>query len=608
MHALKADANPRTRTIYAPKPRLALTIGIVGHRPNRLPKAARAKVEAEIGEALRLVREAAQSALARHSGVFADPPPVLRVISPLAEGADRIAADAALDAGYKLTAILPFPAAEYEQDFADDSSLEHYRRLLARADAVLELPGERTGGSRAYEVAGHTLIDNADILLAVWDGGVTAGRGGTTEMVEHAAREGLPVMHVDATGEAPPRLLWRGLSEHYLGGGDLSDKPTAILREALGGVVEALVRPPGGGEAEKLKAFLAWPWKQLNWRLELPALLALLGLRRPRRTDLWPSPPDELAAVFARYSAERAPEAFSAVAAAYGWADAIAVRHAQIFRSAYTANFVLAASAVLMAAGSLIAMAFFGWPKWRFVLVEFFFILGIIANTWTGRRRDWHGRWMEAREVAERLRSAVPLWLLGVRATSAAGPETVWTGWYVRAHLRALGPRPGRLDRDARAKARETMNAIIKAQCGYHAHNARLMHRVEHRIERIGEVLFGFTLTVAGLYLVFAALRAGFAVNLTPPWWSPLVTGLTAGLPALAAATYGIRLIGDFAGSEQRSRRTVNSLMRISGALGEGANDLMHLRAAAAATSTEMLGDVEHWRLTSQTRELAIPG
>ena len=35
------DAQARASTASPPKPRLALTIGVVGHRPNRLPEAAK---------------------------------------------------------------------------------------------------------------------------------------------------------------------------------------------------------------------------------------------------------------------------------------------------------------------------------------------------------------------------------------------------------------------------------------------------------------------------------------------------------------------------------------------------------------------------------------
>lgn len=41
-----------THAHHPPKPRLARSVGVVAHRPNRLPQTARAKVAADVGELL----------------------------------------------------------------------------------------------------------------------------------------------------------------------------------------------------------------------------------------------------------------------------------------------------------------------------------------------------------------------------------------------------------------------------------------------------------------------------------------------------------------------------------------------------------------------------
>jgi hypothetical protein len=373
----------------------------------------------------------------------------------------------------------------------------------------------------------------------------------------------------------------------------------------MGKVVDLLVRPPEGDEGAKLKVFLEEQWQPRAIqpvRMVMPLMEALIGVRRPRLRDLRLDAPDKLAIGMVRH-VEPSLGKLGAASDGYGWADALGLYYAQTFRGAYIANFVFAALAVLMAAGSLIGAEVVGLPKLPFVFAEIAFIVGIIAITVIGRSRSWHRRWLEAREVAERLRAAVPLWLLGVRGSGASGPEPAWTGWYVRAHLRALGPHNGTLDADCLAAIARTLQGMLDEQRAYHAGNARHMHRVEHRVERIGEVLFGLTLAIALAYVVGAVTHMP-----TPAGWSHWVIALTAGLPALAAAMYGIRLIGDFSGGERRSRRTEEALRRIRHALQHGPKDLVQLRAAAAASAAAMLGDVEHWRLTSETRELAIPG
>ncbi|WP_421725685.1 hypothetical protein [Bauldia sp.] len=227
-----------------PKPPFALTIGVVGHRPNRLPETARATVETELDRLLDGLKQAADVTFARHAGVFSDRPPTLTMISALAEGADRMAAHAALRHGLKLAAALPFPANDYERDFEDADSQADFADLLGKAAAALVLPGDYDTEPRDYESVGLVILDNADLIVAIWDGGPSGGRGGTTELIERAATMGLPVAHIDATGANPTQLLWPDLADHPLTGGSLADTPARPVGDVLAMVVDAITRPP----------------------------------------------------------------------------------------------------------------------------------------------------------------------------------------------------------------------------------------------------------------------------------------------------------------------------------------------------------------------------
>ena len=80
-----------------PRPCLALRIGVTGHRPGpRLPAGEIDRVTAEVVSILDDVAEAARQAQQRYTDAFDPAPPDLRLVSALAEGADRIAAKAAL--------------------------------------------------------------------------------------------------------------------------------------------------------------------------------------------------------------------------------------------------------------------------------------------------------------------------------------------------------------------------------------------------------------------------------------------------------------------------------------------------------------------------------
>ena len=84
-------------------------------------------------------------------------------------------------------AVLPLPADNYEDDFATEASRDEFRTLLGRA-VRHEIVGPDAGGSResAYERAGHRVVDASDLLLALWDGEPSRGRGGTAEIIDYA--------------------------------------------------------------------------------------------------------------------------------------------------------------------------------------------------------------------------------------------------------------------------------------------------------------------------------------------------------------------------------------------------------------------------------------
>jgi len=101
----------------------------------------------------------------------------IEVVSCLAVGADRILARIAmreLRAGLK--AVLPLPADMYEVDFTPDSSKE-FRALLAEAvQTVLLAPAIRPA---AYNQGSEFVVDDADVLIGLWDGEPANGTAGT---------------------------------------------------------------------------------------------------------------------------------------------------------------------------------------------------------------------------------------------------------------------------------------------------------------------------------------------------------------------------------------------------------------------------------------------
>lgn len=190
------DGGTAMHSYWAGAGQAGLAVGVTGHRPPHLAPEHVTRLRDQAQLLLRSLREA--------QGPAVRP----RLVSALAEGADRHLADLALADGYTLHAVLPFLKAQYAADFGSPASVHEFERLLLRAWSVLELPGDRAEGDRAYEAAGHTVLEQSDVLIAVWDGAPARGRGGTAAMVVEAWRRRVPVLHLSARTDAAPTLLW----------------------------------------------------------------------------------------------------------------------------------------------------------------------------------------------------------------------------------------------------------------------------------------------------------------------------------------------------------------------------------------------------------------
>jgi len=259
-----------------PKPRLALRVGVIGHRPNRLQASDTAALTELLNKTLITIADGVQ-ALAHDDGMaefYSDATPQIRVVTGIAYGIDEMAMksvaflrDSATThddtpqayvkpTEWQLELVAPAPinvcAAYAWGDRPDKKSdldtqlasyLARWRWVQETANAVAELPivwahnqastrpmlpetlldalfaseAERLsatwGADRDYEIS-HTpaaefLLRNIDLLVAFWDGGQSAGAGGTVDIIERAHVNSVPVIlfKLDQTDTAPRRLV-----------------------------------------------------------------------------------------------------------------------------------------------------------------------------------------------------------------------------------------------------------------------------------------------------------------------------------------------------------------------------------------------------------------
>jgi hypothetical protein len=135
-----------------------LNVGITGHRSHSLGPDAGDALTRRLTDNLRLIEQAGRKVLADSPDLFADGPPRFRLISPLADGADQAAAEAALLLGWELQAILPFDRARYRASLEHDEARAAFDDLVARASVVLELPGDGDGEVGDYVMTGRTAM------------------------------------------------------------------------------------------------------------------------------------------------------------------------------------------------------------------------------------------------------------------------------------------------------------------------------------------------------------------------------------------------------------------------------------------------------------------
>ena len=109
-------------------------------------------------------------------------------ISNLACGADTLFIQEAIIKKCKIKIILPFQINEYEKDF-DNESLILFRAILAKHEYSINAElktSDNIERDLAYQSAGRSVIENCDALLAVWDGEIGKGLGGTKDHIDYA--------------------------------------------------------------------------------------------------------------------------------------------------------------------------------------------------------------------------------------------------------------------------------------------------------------------------------------------------------------------------------------------------------------------------------------
>jgi len=594
------------------RPRLALRVAVTGARTLNAGRIGR--LRAEVDEVLDFVRTelaelAKRDAVAKFYG--ADAVPILRLLSPLARGADRLVAHSALDRNFSLYVPMPFGQEEYERDFTGidpakapeavrlsaQEDLGEFRSLLARAgEDWFALDGDREDENRAYENVGRFVVRNCDFLIAIWNGKPAAGRGGTAEIIEYAAANGVPVWWIHAVEERPP--VWiasvqglradldgakpvigtqRRLSEEAAVSGtaahDLKtylrrqfEPPRPIARQSHSWL-ERLARLGQGRETSFEAEYFATSPGFLNESLRNNYAKTYIHVMR------WASgcnppwtPPRQPSDPVAGYW-------FSL----YQPTDTRASEYAALYRSTYVWLFLLATAAVVFGAAAAVSHGtVFALPA---IFLEAVTLLLIGLSVAFAIRGEWHERSIDYRLLAELCRKQQVLALLGQAVSLGAlrrvmlrkreserqkldisGSEaaaivdrTGWVTWIFASWERAAPmPRGNISEALSGVIQKDVLEGLIEEQLQYHRDRAEMASHADETFFHIGNG--SFTLVFILVIVKFALVLLGHAPTVASHVASGLsalhviseagfgfLTWLTIVLPAISAAAFGIR-------------------------------------------------------------------
>jgi len=525
---------------------LRIRIGVTGHRSYH--------------DADGLARSVKATLRSRIFELFDPPPPAglatplsFTVLTSLAEGADRLVATEVMEfPDSEITAVLPYAADEYQESFTTPEAQKDFWAWLDRAGkSVILRPGvtkASESGIRkaAYEAAGRFVVDNCDLLIALWDGREAQGRGGTAEIVAYARSKNRPLVIVSTLDPENVRIeRGNGLSGRalervaYFNGFPL---PEATIRTYVDNLYRALFENREGGKI---------PETVRSWIRE--------------RLLPW-----------------------------YARASMIAKQNQKMYNRAGLAVYALTPLAVAAVA---IGILVHGWSFGAF-LIEFVLLMAVYIIIRIAGRRKVHDRWIETRFLTENLRAAVFLFSCGSEPSGFVFPPLARTvlrddEWIQRLFdeiMRRAGRPAGCPQIDVKDHAEFIRIRWVGKQIEFHEKKKVKAGKISGSLEIIGQGVFLAAIVAAASHI---ALRLMGYQGLSA-WLENPAAFLAVVLPAVGAAVGGIRSHREYSRLEKRSR-SMEAVLKDLDQRYASVADADALKALLQETELLMLQETQDW-------------
>jgi len=503
--------------------------------------------------------------------LFTDEPPLVTVLTSLAAGTDQLGAAVALKLGQQLDVVFPFREPSYpaHPEFTPPQS-KMLHLLAAKARQTITLDGDYSseqGRETAYTDARDLLLQNADLLVAVYAQNAPRRPGGTVDTVHRAIESGLPVVRIILNAnqaQVSTRPILDCVRELLV----LPELESHELKDALQrlAMMSGEATPPVVCTDSQLESLFKGTWDALH---DLAGDCAPEELHQelPSSADI---NDDITLQPFAKF---------------YDRASDLTLFFMRTYRGAFVLSYVLAGLAVA-AAVSMLAVTIAcspDHPPLAAIVVLAAVKIAILVTLLLLQREGRKGRWQEAaadfRYLAELLRPMQWMHPVGTYPSAVELPlhtaphdlRRTWMAWLVRALTRsavcASANAPQKVTIDARAGSAALERAAdewIAGQIVYHAKAAARMQILLEGLERLASVLLWIVL---GSAVVAAVMEIGHVKA------AVIFGAIAAILPAFIAAIAGITFQSEAKRLAMRSRAMHEALRRQADVLRDKARD-----------------------------------
>lgn len=605
------------KTETPPRTRLILRVGVTGHRSNNLQKMNLDALRHQLSYIFGRLKSIVDVSREKSAGAYTGETPLLRIISPLADGADQIVASEAMKHEFELQCPLPF--------LQRSSNFEHYPEMLKDATAVVELDGSLEKKEQAYEAAGRMVLRQCDVLIAVWDKDEARGIGGTAQIVEEARQLWIPTIWINSVEPHEVTLLipnddgdWDSM--------DLGRLQTFLLPE--------LVPPaekkektnhhdvgPDLREAyftEKIPGFsIAVLWKFFHKLLSHGRVWIPKKQKEEPKwsveinswSDLSKDARTQLTKVVDRIEAK--------LRLHYKFADALANHYSNLYYSGFIWNYLMSGFAVLF------AFLAFGLKKYSWSFAELFAITSIVLVYISDKKGRWYDRRIDYRLLAELIRQTSFLGTIG-RVPPLSPPQPIhshygdpsgsWIYWHFQSIVKQLGMVESKFSPDYLRAVGRLIKHETDQQVAYHERKSSENFKIDHRLHKLA--VFMFALAALGCLLHVAEPKIaswayiGSFIHHHEDFIKVALPFMSIVSPAFGAAFAGIRSQGEFERVARHSVAMAEYLREKSEEL-DKIHHLTHLNSNVLARivddiAEKMIEEMLDWRIVFHKRPIEL--